>query len=189
MQKLSESAEIVLLETKFIIPMIIGQMLEGLEPLDQVAEFTIHDMIGRMEPDTALLCIALSTRRIAKAHAHLPIANVLEIESENIIYDYAPLWLANAAGEKIDETEILNLLENLPEDFESLSVLIKTTQASILRENDLAYRLCEILSFQSESFKNYTEDYFEYQEKEKEINALSEEDNIIAFPISSRRTH
>jgi hypothetical protein len=188
MHKSTDTLEITLLETKFIIPMIIGQMLEGLEPLDQVAEFTIHDMIGRMEPDTALLCIALSARRIAKANAHLPIANVLEIESENIIFDYAPMWLANAAGEQIDEGDILTLLENLPEDLESLSVLIKTTQASILLEKELAYRLCEILSFQAESFKNFTEDYFEYQTKQDQIKSFADDDNVIAFPLSSRRT-
>lgn len=176
------------LEARLILPVIVGQMLQGLEPMDQIAEFTIHDMLSRMEPDTALLCIALCAEKIAYAHKDILIASVMGVESASLIDEYAPLWWANATGQKLKDQDVHDLLEHLPEDFESLEVLLKTTHISFDRQSDVAPWLCDIFAFQAESFKAYTENYFESGQLFENHQADNiKEDNVIAFPVSRTR--
>lgn len=181
--------DLALLESKLMLPFIVGQMINGLEPFDQIAEFTLHDIISQMEPDTAFLCIALCASRIAYFHKQLPIAAVMGIEAENMVDDYAPLWLAHARGEDVDIDEARALLENLPEDFESLEVLLRTTQISFANEENVTAILCNVLAIQAESFKAYTENYFGI-ESEPDENALSSftyGDNVIVFPQAASK--
>lgn len=73
-----DNVHIQALENDFILPIVIRQMMQGLEPLDQIAALTMHDILEELEPDTALLCIALSARKIALHCAHMPAAGMLE---------------------------------------------------------------------------------------------------------------
>ncbi len=170
-----------------IIPMVVGDMLAGTEELDDVAEYTIHEMIGEMAPDTALLCVALCAQRIAGRFGNIPTCHALDIESNRIIEEYAPLWLAyKNKNTDLSDKEIRDLLVYIPEDLEALGDLLDTIQASLARNDNIASYLCEILAVQahahSEAAQTRLEELNMPVASRDGAHALPGTDNVIVFP-------
>lgn len=174
--------ELAQLYSEFIIPAIAGDMLTGTEPLDDIAEFTMHDIIAGMKPDAALLCIALCCMQISASQAHLPIASIMGIEAEQMVDDYAPLWLAHKNGGKIDDADIREKLTHLPEDLEALGDFLKATQLELGEKPTITSRLCDILSLQAEAHSEAAEEELEKIELASLPRAAMKSGNIVLFP-------
>lgn len=147
------------LHVKLMAPLIVSRMLNGHEALDDVAEYTLNDLVGEMAPDTALLCLALCGQHIAARLPRLPIAQMLGIESDHIIEAYGPSWLAHEAGEDIDDVLTQALLNAAPEYLEGLGDLL----LAVLNElNDEKHAvpaiLCDILGQQAHQHKEAAEE-------------------------------
>ena len=116
---LLSDAQLAALHAKFVVPVAVSRILNRLEPMDDVAEYMIAEMLGAMKPETALLCLALCAQHVA-AHCHtLPIGRLLGLEAERMIEDYGPAWLAQEKGDFLDSAAA-DGPHYTPEDLEAL---------------------------------------------------------------------
>ena len=137
------------LRTDFVVPLILGQMFAGLEPLDEVAEYTIHDIVGDLRPDCGLLCVALCAAEIAGHYPRTAIAGVLGLEAERIIAEFGSLWLHHAAGAEGDAQAVRESLVHIPEDLEVLADLLDATQAALEDADATGRTLCDMMALQA----------------------------------------
>lgn len=177
--------ELAQLYADFIIPAIAGDMLTGTEPLDDVAEFTMHDIIAGMKPDAALLCIGLCAMQISTAKAHLPIAGVMGIEAEQMIDEYAPHWIAHKNGAAVNDAALREQLTHLPEDLEALRDFLEATKVEIMEENSVAAKLCDILALQAEAHAAAAETELEGINLSALPREAMKEGNVVLFPQRS----
>lgn len=146
------------LHLKFVVPLAVGDMLLGREALDDVAEYTLHDMLGGLEPDTALLCLALCAQNVAAHVAHMPVAQMLGQQADQIVAEYGPVWLAYEAGlDGPGADDLRQMLHNIPEDLESLGDLLFATCGALEEDRAIAAILCDILGEQSYMHKEMAE--------------------------------
>lgn len=178
----------VTLQAKLILPIIIKDMIDGTEPLDDVAELALHEELATMQPDTALLCIALCAQHIAGELADKAIAGTMELEAQRIIRDYGPLWLAHESNEhSLDEIFIEDIIAFIPEDFETIADILETAKISCEDDHSIAYILCDILALHGEAYR----DLSNVELVKANITPKSHEDepqletagNVIAFPM------
>lgn len=150
--------EMAKLHARFVVPVAVHGMLRGDEPLDDVAEYTLNDIIGGLQPDTALLCLALCAQHVAASLPRLGIARALQIEAGMIVDEYGPVWLANEQGsDLINEKALRTLLTHIPEDLESLSDLFGAVLGELDEENAVAAILCDILGGLAGMHRDYAE--------------------------------
>ncbi len=146
--------ELIRLHHDLVAPVAVHEIVHGHDELDETARYTLDVMIAELHPDTALLCIALCAAHVAERHAQdLPIAGSLAFEASRIVHEYGPLWLANADRRlnHSHERQVLDLLEQMPEDFEALADLLDALRAQLIETTDSAV-LCDILSQNAQAF-------------------------------------
>lgn len=177
------------LRAKFILPMIVEQMLSGEEALDDVAEYAINDILFELCPDTALLCLALCSLHIASSTRHLLVSKALSIEAKKIVDEYGTFWLAHEQNpDHFNDDEIASLLVHIPEDLESLRDLLEATLSGLDEEHSIAAILCDILSLQAGDHKDIADlelRSLDLQPQSRPVVAENIEnygDNVIAFP-------
>jgi len=158
------------LQIKFVVPVVIPDMLCGEEILDDVAEYSLHDMMGSLEADGALLCLALCAQHMASAHSGIAIAHILGAEATRIIDDYAPSWVAHDEGAILNDAHIKDMLLNVPEELEALSDLFFATGAEMDEANAVSAILCDILGEQSQMHM------FGAEEKLSELGLIDRDD-------------
>lgn len=138
------------LRSDFIVPLILSRICEGLETLDDIAEYTIHDMIGDLKPDCGLLCLALCASEVAMHYTDIPMAATLALESERIIGEFGSLWLQHGHSAPPEALPLIReSLAHIPEDLEVLADLLDATQAELPEENIKARVLCDMLALQA----------------------------------------
>ncbi len=189
--------DLATLTNELQLPMIVSDILDGSCELSDDINYGLHELISEMQPDGALLSIALSAKKIARRYGSLgPSISIISIECDKIIEDYAQSWLDNARNQDIDENQVFDLLSHLPEDLECMTELLENAMITLARHDENASALCEILSIQSSSHALIAETFFEtikmkmniaYQDTPKVtapvITAQSYTDNVIQFPI------
>jgi len=175
-------ADLASLHIKFILPLACGDLLRGTEPMDEVARYTIDDLLGNLEPDAALLCLALCAQNIAAHAASVPLAVALGVEAASLVEDYGPLWLAHQRGTlNMDDESVQDVLSHVPEDLEGMGDLMLAL-SSILRTNASAPAdLCEILGHQAHMHRDYAESRLETISASPEAAAHASA-NVIQFP-------
>lgn len=175
------------LHLKFVVPLVVGDMLQGREALDDVAEYTLHDVMGAFEPDTALLCLALCAQNVAAHVAHMPSARMLGVQADRIAEEYGPVWLAYEAGmEGPNEDELRRMLDHIPEDLESLGDLMLATCGELDQDHAIAAILCDILSQQAYMHKELAEARVDSLRLTTEPAAKTPDPrgaNIVQFPV------
>ena len=183
------------LHAKFVVPIVVDQMLRDEEPLDDIAEHAMNEILCEFYPDTALLCLAMCARHIARETAFLPISRALAIQAGQIIDEYGPIWIAHEKNQdSLDDTTIQDLLTYIPEDFESLRDLLEATMAALEEDHSIAAILCDILSQQADFHRDIAESellalHLRPQSRETETASTAPaSDNIIPFPSRSRRS-
>lgn len=182
--------QIIRLHHELVVPVAVHEILAGRDDLDETARYALDVMVAEFDPDTALLCIAICAAHIAERHStYLPIAGTLGFEASRIVHEYGPLWLANIDQKltRADERVVLDLLENLPEDFEAMADLLDALSAHLIETTDCAV-IAEILSQNAHAFM----DFLEYQAREEEVQqdirsgSLETYGNVIPFPRQYR---
>lgn len=182
------------LHAKFVVPMVVDQMLRDEEPLDDVAEHAMNEILFELCPDTALLCIAMCARHIARDTEHLSISKALTLETDQIINEYGPLLIAHEKEpHRLNDDEIKAILIHIPEDFEALRDLLEATMGELEEDHSTAAILCDILSIQADHHRDMAEIELQSlnlrpQNRPQEPEQKSElgGENIIAFPIKKR---
>lgn len=184
-------AQIMRLHRELVAPVIVHQVLNGHDVLDETAGYALDTMIAECPPDSALLCVALCAAHIAE-HRLLsePVpsgpAAILGFESARVVHELGPWWLAHIDGKlgPDDEGPVLDLLDRMPEDFESLADLLGVVRSSVVETSDMA-ALCDILIDNAQAFVESLEQQAEEErilERRQLLNNLQVSDNIITFP-------
>ena len=179
------------LNVRFIVPVAICGILNGEEPLDDIAEYTIQEILSELAPDAALLALALCARNIGAHVGDRTTGRILKLGAEKIIEEYGPVWLAYEAGQvSTDAPEIALLLSYIPEDLECLGDLLLSTGETLDEDNAVAGILCDILGKQAEAHRQYAEAQLNTLELELEAGPEQENasalsaSNVIPFPPS-----
>jgi hypothetical protein len=179
--------QIIRLHHELLAPVAVHEIMRGRDNLDETARYTIDVMIAEFKPDTALLCIALCAAHIAERHgSYLPIAGSLGIEASRIVHEFGPAWLANVDRRlnASHESMVMDLLDQMPEDFEALADLLDATRAQMIETTESAI-LCEILSQNAHAFIDFLEDQaIEAAQAEHDLylKGLEVQGNVITFP-------
>lgn len=197
--------DVARLQAYLVVPVAVSEALIKGTPLEGEDQYAMHVALSEIDPDSALLAIALGAYRIAQDfNRDIPVAAALKMEADKIIQDYAPDWLAHYHSQPVQGDALYDLLTHIPEDLESLADLLETLQASIRDEDHPAHTLCAVLAIQarahmeiadyvlSELEADFSEDIFEDESRDNfAIPTLYAEDvpgdNIILFPIHRRR--
>ena len=143
------------------VPAVIDDLLSGQEKLTEEMEFTLHDMITDMQPDTALLCISTCVQKITHSYILASAAmQVMHAESERIIEDYADLWVQNALDKDVDEIMALDALSTITEDLECLADLLALNVQFLKAKDETSAKLFEILRIQATSHQMIADEFF-----------------------------
>ena len=179
--------QIIRLHHELLAPVAVHEIINGHDDLDETARYTLDVMIAEFKPDTALICIALCAAHIAEMHSgYLPIAGSLGFEASRIVHEFGPAWLANA-DRRLDsshENHVMDLLDQMPEDFEAMADLLDATRAHLIQTTDSAI-LCEILSQNARAFIDYLGEQSlqeEYAARQIDLRHLEKNGNVITFP-------
>lgn len=198
------------LHAKLIVPIAVNDILNyGLE-IEPEMQYGLHEALSEIDPDSALLAIALSAQHIAeRAKTVHPISGGLYAECAQIIADYGPDFIRDLKRGSLPEADFLDVLANVPEDLEALADLLDALSGE--HEDDLApiVVLCNLLSIQARAhmeIANYileeagrietesAEDFFIYDKEPAElatnigaiVSQQAQKDNIILFPVHLR---
>lgn len=205
MSILSEN-ELALLHTQLTVPMVAGDIIYDDLQIDEEVLYALHKTLSDLDPDSALLAIALSAKHIAlKFSKDSSLATALSIEASKITDDYAPEWISNYQGGPVNEDRLYDTLRHIPEDLESLADLLETLRLGMDHHEKSIAELCNILAIQARAHMEISDYILGELEKRflgekaqggKEsglcsMAGLPEQppynDNIILFPIHLRR--
>lgn len=162
--------EVAKLQTYFVIPMAVQKMVMNNEPLDADDEYALHESLSEMQPDSALIAIALCARYIGFAIGGKEGTNLLN-HSAFIVSEYGSAWLAHAEeclmeseiieseGKNLDNTILLDLLMDTPEDLSSISMMLTACAQKIEEKSAILTRLCQIMAIQAASHSDIAELY------------------------------
>lgn len=194
--------DVARLHAYLVVPVAVSDALASAAPLEGETQYGLHVALSEIDPDSALLAIALSAYRIAQDFTgQVPVASALKMEADKIIQDYAPDWLAHYHDHPVMGDDLYDLLCHVPEDLESLADLLESLQASIRDSLDPAHTLCSILAIQARAHMEIAD--YVINELENENLGLDEDrdtfdapvlfaneepgSNIILFPVHRRR--
>lgn len=186
--------QVARLQTHLVIPSAVGDILRYDLDIEDDMQYGLHEALCEIDPDSALLAIALSAKQLAmRFTADIPVAGSLSLEADKIIEEYGPEWLTNFNQGPIDEDALHGILQNVPEDLECLADLIDALGNGLIDQMRPEVILCDILSIQARAHMEIA-DYML-----KEINGSNAEadeelidmdayrgDNIILFPAHLR---
>lgn len=198
--------DIARLHAYLVVPLAVNDAMNVGTELDGETQYGLHVALSEIEPDSALLAIALSGQRLAgEFYYTIPVATALKMECDKIVSDYGSEWLANFHKHPIQGDDLFDLLCHVPEDLEALADLLEALQASILDTNHPAYTLCAVLAIQARAHMEIAD----YVLAELDDEAIEMEDgftgdgicqapapslmgeapgsNIILFPMHRRR--
>ncbi len=191
--------DLALLTNKLEVPLAVKALVEQNRELEEDIHYSLHDALSDMQPDTALLTIALSAKSMADMYAGSNSGTeILSMECERIINEYGPLWLENArriqSGGKMNNAYLVSLLENIPEDLEGLAELIEINLSYAAFDNAGVAALCEIMQVQAGAHAIIAEEFLSVMEMAAAQNrkmkptapanlvAANAADNVIRFP-------
>ena len=177
------------LTNRLQVPLIIQDILNDQGALTDDVQYGLHEILSDYEPDSALLCIALSARKIATRFQHR-VANlaVLKIECDRIIADYAELWLNNAKDRPVDDNLVFDTLMNIPEDLEGLAELLEINKAFLQRHSADAANLCEILIVQANAQILVAETFVEIMDTDSEEDIMANDNGLADIPAQAAAT-
>lgn len=185
--------QLALLHTHLVVPLAIGDILYGELLLTDDVQYELHESLSEIDPDSALLAIAVGAKHIAQnLKDNSPIAAALSIECDKILDDYGPDWLSNYHQGPVDEDQLYETLSHIPEDLESLADLLDAIALGIHESDNMMRKLCDILSVQARAHMEIADfilTELSYEDGESFAGSYSahavpvKADNIILFPM------
>lgn len=181
------------LEQNLIVPLAVGDILKHDLPVEPEMQYGLHMALSEIDPDSALLAIALCALEIAeKFYLEVPIASALKKEAQDIIGNYAPNWLHHHKHGPMPTEIYQSVLNDAPEDLEALADIMDALAADVGEDYESIDILINVLSIQARAHMEIAEYLLlemEIENKPKNnIPAPSLEtvggDNIILFPIN-----
>lgn len=171
--------EIARLAAKLKVPDLACEVITMHKTIEADAHYALHDALADMQADEALLSIAIIARHIAESSTESSAGkNVLSLECERIINEYGPLWLYHQQSGKTDNSYLIGLLENIPEDLETLAELIDINLCDGGEARNIA-EICDILIIQAGAHAIIAEEF---------LNVMNAQDIAAPSSTSSPKT-
>ncbi|NQZ14101.1 MAG: hypothetical protein HRT94_04655 [Alphaproteobacteria bacterium] len=160
------------LHTKLVVPVAVGDILTYGLTVEPDMQYGMHEALSEIDPDSALLAIALSAQQIAGAsQASYPIASALYNEATDILNDYGPGFIRDLKRGSIPEKDFIDILVNVPEDLEALADILDALCADIIDktqdEENPSYVIARILSIQARAHMEIASFILEEAEKDE----------------------
>ena len=188
--------ELAKLANTLQVPLVVQDILDERDILSPDVQYGLHEVLSDYQPDSALLCIALSARKIAGTYKHnCPNMAVMKMECDRMIADYAELWMRHADKKMLDDTLVFDTLEQIPEDLEALAELLEINMGFLHKANHELAGLAEILAVQARAQVLVADTFIDLIEQEPEETQPTSDaqqlqafnDNVIPFPGSTVR--
>lgn len=150
MSKNLTATEFEQLRRHLIVPLAVSDILKHDLNVDSDMHYGLHMALSEVDPDSALLAIALCALDIAhKAGQISPMAGTLQKEAMDILSDYAPSWMRKNLNAPLPSYVYEEILETVPEDLESLADLMDALYVDIDDETNEISILIKLLSIQA----------------------------------------
>jgi len=187
--------ELAKLTNTLQVPLIVQDILDGEGALSPDVQYGLHEILSDYQPDSALLCIALSARKIGARFQHnSPNMAIMKMECDRMIADYAELWISHAEDKNVDDNVVFDTLEQIPEDLEALAELIEINMSLLRGPHEELAGLAEILAVQARAQVLIADTFIDMMDQgdvpEAPIAANASlhagNDNVIQFPGTAR---
>ena len=123
------------LRQHLIVPLAVGDILHHDLAVEPDMQYGLHMALSEIDPDSALLAIALCAHHIAeKTMRSAPIASAIYQEANNIIEDYGHTWLHHHKVGPMPESDFEEVLKTVPEDLEAMADLLDALCADLIDE-------------------------------------------------------
>ncbi len=198
MTRALNDTQLALLHTHLVVPLAVGDVLYGDLQLTDDVHYELHAALSEVDPDSALLAIAIGARHICESlKDEHPLSAALLIECDRILDEYGPDWLSNYHKGPVDEDKLFDMLQHIPEDLESLAELLDSISAAVRDPEDTVKQLCDILSIQARAHMEIADfilNEIAYEDGESQAGSYSvhmvpdKADNVILFPIHRVRS-
>ena len=168
------------LERNFPVLNTIQNTLDGTPITDNTfgeGHHSLHATFSEFQPDSSLICIALSTLRILETIGED--SPILEMECKRIIGEYGPLWLDNADMADTDPREVLDRLVHVPDDLGAVSELLRLHADQFRSDHLRAAVFMDIFQIQAEAQIVIAEDF---------IDTLSAHDSVFSHAAANTKT-
>jgi len=173
------------------LPMVFDDIINGRTEMCEDLNYAMHELISNMQPDTALLAMALASLKISERYGdELSSLHVLSLEARQIVDEYGATWLENMdaePGSLADDTAIQDLLAHVPEDLESLAELAASNAQFLGMREKGAADLLNIIAIQAGSQALIAEEFLEVlnieQASTQDVVAAANTNNVIQFPM------
>lgn len=162
--------EVAKLQGYFVLPLAVQKMVMANKPLEADEEYALHESLADMQPDSALIAIALCSRYLGYAVGGKQGQKLLN-HAAFIVGEYGSAWMAHAeecsmeseivesAGSSLDDTILMDLLIDTPEDLSSMAMLLTECAEMIGDKDNILARLCQVLAIQAASQSDIAELY------------------------------
>ena len=183
--------ELAILANKLQIPLVISDILDGEGALTDDVKYGLHEAISELQPDSALLAIALGALKISNIYrAASSSMDVMGLEALRIINDYGSIWIKNANNQKISGDEAFDILIHTTEDLEAMAELLDLNCSFLRAKDSDAAKICDILFVQAQSHALIADAFMEAADQmvvNGEITIVTTppttyKDNVIQFP-------
>ncbi len=189
--------QLALLHTYLMVPIAVGDYLYNNTKIDEDGQYALHEALSEIDPDSALLAIAISAKHIALRYVnHIPVAAAMSLEASKIIDDYGLDWLDNYRGAPLDEDSLRASLVHVPEDLESIADLLDSVRLALTDTEDPCLILCDVLAIQARAHMEIADYILTELDRDPDEGFRLEDytapsapagDNIILFPIHLRQ--
>lgn len=157
-----KTKDLALMANRLQAPVVMADILGKRGDLSDDVRFGLHDLLSDMQPDSALLSMALTVRAIASTYAPASASmGVMAMECVRITEEYGPLWLAHAQAEDTDSLAVANTLSNIIEDFECFIELLELNIDFLKAKDTIAAEIFEILFVQARAHLLIAETFFQ----------------------------
>lgn len=181
---------IAALTNQLQVPLVVSDILTG-QDRDECTIYALNSMISDMQPDEAILAIALSMRYIIAPYLKAsPSLQVTEVECMRLIEDYSQSLAECPLSAMDDQVLAMPVLEDLVDDLDYMLELLALNMNFLQAKDATAIELCTLLKAQVESHKMIAEQAVQMIEMlESQVvlprNDASYEpvDNIVLFPV------
>ncbi len=202
MLKNLNSDQIDQLQQHLIVPLAVADIIRHDLMLEADMQYSLHMALSEIDPDSALLAIALCAKDLAGKYIQdIPIAAALSKEADNIIEEYGALWLHHYSKNPMPTDVFETVLQTVPEDLEAMGDLLDALASEISVHEETAQSLSNLLSIQARAHMEIADfilaeiEFERAEEKadQKNMNTpfnmeLIDSDNIILFPSVTARS-
>lgn len=153
-EQLNEN-HIDIMEQHLIVPLAVSDILEHNLAVEPEMQYGLHMALSEIDPDSALLAIALCARDLAeKFYLEVPIAAALKKEAQYTIDAYGPNWIHHHKNGPMQADGYARILNDVPEDLEALADIMDALCGDIADEGladnyNSAIAIAQLLSIQA----------------------------------------